>query len=94
MNGSLTLSSWGRKLGKRLTKARMKPMPDNNQVQKKWNIVKGDLVQVMEGPQTGQRGKILHVLRDVCRVIIEGVNLVKSYYFETFIFFHHLFNFT
>ena len=77
MNSGLFISNWGRKLGKKLMKGPLKPKPEKGHVQKKWNIVKGDFVQVMEGPQTGQRGKILHVLRDTCRVIIEGVNLVR-----------------
>ena len=75
MNTTLLLSRWGRSLGKTLMRSRekFKPEVDIN----KWNIVKGDLVQVIQGPQTGQRGKVLNVLRDANRIIIEGVNLVS-----------------
>ncbi|KAJ1418196.1 39S ribosomal protein L24 putative [Ochromonadaceae sp. CCMP2298] len=41
----------------------------------RWNIVRGDEVQVIEGPHVGQKGKIVAVLRDTCRVIIDGVNM-------------------
>jgi ribosomal protein L24 len=40
--------------------------------------VRGDLVQVIQGPQTGQQGKILEVIRKSNRVIIDGVNLVRN----------------
>jgi hypothetical protein len=42
----------------------------------RWNIVKGDKVEVIQGPQQGQQGNILAVLRKTNRVIIDGVNMV------------------
>lgn len=74
MNSSLFISNWGRRLAKQLTKPRVIPKPkvENH----RWNIVRGDQVQVVQGPQIGQKGKVLHVLRDSCRVIVESVNLV------------------
>jgi hypothetical protein len=75
MNTTLLLSRWGRALGKTLMKSREKFKPEINI--HKWNIVKGDLVQVIQGPQTGQRGKVLTVIRNANRIIIEGVNLVS-----------------
>lgn len=33
-------------------------------------------VQVIQGPQTGQQGKVLAILRKKNRVIVEGVNMV------------------
>lgn len=44
----------------------------------RWNIVRGDLVQVIQGPQAGQQGKIIRVIRPLNRVIVEGVNMVRS----------------
>ncbi len=36
------------------------------------------MVEVVQGPQTGQRGKDLDDLRDANRIIIDGVNLVSD----------------
>lgn len=44
----------------------------------KWNIVRGDFVRVIQGPQTGQQGKVMQVLREKNRVLIEGVNMVRE----------------
>ncbi len=75
MNSSLGLSAWGRRLSKELMKGRDKKKSrfETN----RWNIVRGDLVQVIQGPQTGQKGKITKVLRKDNRVIIDGVNMVS-----------------
>ena len=75
MNSSLMLSQWGRRLGKQLMKPRQKYKPEIEI--NKWNIVRGDLVQVIQGPQTGQKGKVLQILRKANRVIVDQVNLVK-----------------
>jgi transcription antitermination factor NusG len=75
MNSSLLFTCWGKKVAKLLLKGRKKfKEPITN---RKWNIVRGDLVQVIEGPQIGEKGKVLHVLRENNRVIIEGVNMVR-----------------
>ncbi len=42
-------------------------------------IKKGDLVQIMAGKDRGQRGKILEILRDKNRVIVEELNVVKKH---------------
>lgn len=39
-------------------------------------IRKDDLVEVISGDHKGARGKVLRVLRDPERVIVEGVNMV------------------
>jgi transcription antitermination factor NusG len=75
MNSSLMFSKWGRILAKKLMKPIQRKKPDIDQ--RKWNIVKGDTVKVIQGPQAGQQGKVLKVLRWQCRVIVEGVNLVN-----------------
>ena len=45
--------------------------------QAKFHIKKNDEVVVLSGTQQGKRGKVLEVLRDRSRVIIEGVNFIK-----------------
>ena len=42
------------------------------------NIKKGEEVIVIAGDHKGKKGKILQVLRDKNRVIVEGVNLLKK----------------
>ena len=75
MNSSLLLSNWGRKLGKEMMKGRQKFKSKFDT--HRWNIVRGDLVEVIQGPQTGEKGKVLNVLRADNRLIIEGVNMVS-----------------
>jgi large subunit ribosomal protein L24 len=43
-----------------------------------FHVKKNDEVVVLSGTQQGKRGKVLQVLRDRNRVIIEGVNLIKK----------------
>ena len=45
----------------------------------KYRLKKDDEVVVISGSHKGERGKVLAVLRDVCRVIVEGVALRKKY---------------
>jgi large subunit ribosomal protein L24 len=46
--------------------------------QAKFHVKKNDEVVVLSGTQRGKRGKVLQVLRDRHRVIIEGVNMIKK----------------
>ena len=46
--------------------------------QAKFHIKKNDEVVVLSGTQRGKRGKVLEVLRQRGRVIVEGVNLIKK----------------
>ena len=46
---------------------------------KKYNIKKGDTVYVNAGNDKGKTGKVLQVLRDKDRVIVEGVNMVSKH---------------
>ena len=46
--------------------------------QAKFHVKKHDEVVVLSGTQQGKRGKVLEVLRDRSRVIIEGVNFIKK----------------
>ncbi len=43
------------------------------------NIKKGDTVKVIAGTDKGKQGKVIAVLRETDRVIVEGVNLVKRH---------------
>ena len=42
-------------------------------------IKKGDEVIVISGDHKGSKGKILQVLREKNRVIVEGVNMIKKH---------------
>ena len=43
------------------------------------NIKKGDTVKVIAGRDKGAEGKVIQVLREEQRVIVEGVNRVKKH---------------
>ena len=46
---------------------------------KSLNIKKGDTVKVIAGKDKGAEGRVIAVLRDEDRVIVEGVNLIKRH---------------
>jgi len=48
-------------------------------MQKKLHIKKGDTVVVIAGNSKGQEGKVLEVVRESERAIVEGVNLVSKH---------------
>ena len=50
-----------------------------NAKKKTVNIKKGDTVKVIAGADKGKQGKVIAVLREADRVIVEGVNLVKRH---------------
>ena len=50
-----------------------------DQKKKSLNIKKGDTVKVIAGRDKGAEGKVISVLRDSDRVIVEGVNRVKRH---------------
>ena len=43
------------------------------------NIKKGDQVRIISGKDKGAEGKVIQVLREEQRVIVEGVNRVKKH---------------
>ena len=43
------------------------------------NIKKGDTVRIIAGKDKGAEGKVIQVLRDDERVIVEGVNRIKKH---------------
>jgi len=48
-------------------------------MQKKLHIKKGDTVVVIAGNDNGRQGKVLEVIRDKDRAIVEGANMVKKH---------------
>jgi large subunit ribosomal protein L24 len=48
-------------------------------MQKKFHIKKGDMVIVISGNSKGQEGKVLNIVREKERAIVEGVNLVSKH---------------
>jgi len=76
MNSSLMTTGWGRRLGRAIMKGGKgaKGQEDPN---RRWNIVTGDMVQVVQGLHVGQQGKVLQVLRKANRILIENVNVRK-----------------
>lgn len=56
-----------------MPKKKQAPPPD------KIRIKKGDNVKVMVGRDKGKTGRVIEVLRDRGRLIVEGVNMVKRH---------------
>ncbi|HHU87701.1 MAG: 50S ribosomal protein L24 [Pelotomaculaceae bacterium] len=48
-------------------------------VNPKVHVRKGDTVLVITGKNAGKRGKVLSVIPDRSRVVVEGVNVVKRH---------------
>ncbi|MDR1948534.1 MAG: 50S ribosomal protein L24 [Spirochaetaceae bacterium] len=46
--------------------------------QHKYKLKKDDTVQIIAGKDKGKRGRILKILRDKDRIVVEGVNIVKK----------------
>ena len=46
---------------------------------KKFNIKKGDTVYVNAGNDMGKSGKVLEVIREKDRVVVEGINMVSKH---------------
>jgi large subunit ribosomal protein L24 len=47
-------------------------------VQHKFKLKKEDTVEIIVGKDKGKRGRILKILRDKDRVVVEGANIVKK----------------
>ena len=43
------------------------------------HIVKNDMVKILSGKYSGKTGKVLKVLPDENRLIVEGVNIIKKH---------------
>jgi large subunit ribosomal protein L24 len=48
-------------------------------MQKKIHIKKGDMVKVITGSYKGKEGRVIEVVRDNNRALVEGVNMIKRH---------------
>lgn len=48
-------------------------------MQKKIHIKKGDMVQVITGPYKGKEGRVIEVIRETNRALVEEVNMIKRH---------------
>jgi large subunit ribosomal protein L24 len=46
---------------------------------KKFKLKSGDIVKVIAGDHKGSEGKVLQIIKDKDRVLVEGVNLVSKH---------------
>jgi len=46
--------------------------------QHKFKLKKEDIIQILAGKDKGKRGRILKILHDKDRVLVEGANIVKK----------------
>lgn len=61
-------------------KRRPKPVVEAAKTKKRWNVVRGDRVQVIgDHPEKGKQGKVLQVIRKTDRVVVEGINITQSF---------------
>ena len=64
------------KIMAKMSPRKPKPVIEQAKTRKRWDIVRGDKVQVIGNhPEKGKQGIIKAVLRDRDRVIVEGVNM-------------------
>lgn len=54
------------------------PKPVVNPI-KRWRVLRGDLVEVISGPEKGKRGRVIEVVRAANRVVVEGVQMVRKW---------------
>ena len=45
----------------------------------KFHVKKGDQVTVISGKEKGKSGKIIHVMTDKRRVVVEGLQMIKKH---------------
>ncbi len=48
-------------------------------VMRRFHVKKGDEVVVLAGTERGKRGKVITILTDKQRVIVEGVQMIKKH---------------
>jgi len=46
---------------------------------RKYHVKKGDVVVILAGTGRGQRGRILQIMPDKSRVIVEGAKMIKRH---------------
>jgi len=52
-------------------------------VMRRFHVKKGDEVVVLAGTERGKRGKVITILTDKQRVIVEGVKMIKKHQRES-----------
>lgn len=72
--GDIATSFWARKAYQNMQSGMKKKKTTPGQTNR-WKIVTGDLVEVIDGHNKGERGKVLSVIRDKHRIIVENVNV-------------------
>ena len=61
-------------------KRKPKPVVEAAKTKKRWNILRGDRVQVIGNhPERGKQGKVLEVVRKTDRIVVEGINVTHSF---------------
>eukprot|EP00041_Stephanoeca_diplocostata_P025793 m.683116 g.683116 ORF g.683116 m.683116 type:complete len:200 (+) comp22827_c1_seq8:274-873(+) len=60
----------------------LRPLRNNSknktaQPPRRWSIVKGDTVEIINGPEQGKRGKVLRKVMDRGTLLVEGVRMVR-----------------
>ena len=50
-----------------------------NKMTTKFKVKTGDIVQVIAGDHKGSEGKVLRVIRDKNKAVVEGVNMVSKH---------------
>jgi large subunit ribosomal protein L24 len=76
MSGRARLAKIMSKMGPR----KSKPVEMAAAEKTKWNILRGDRVQVVgDHSERGKQGKVLQVLRKLDRVVVEGVHVVPKH---------------
>ena len=74
---SQRLFTMGSLYGKRFLDNKVKKLglPVKERIQQ-WNIISGDTVQVIDGPEKGKIGKVLHVLRRHNKVCFNNCHII------------------
>ena len=71
--GDLFTSTWARTAVRGMQEAMKKKK--NVVTTHRWKIVTGDMVEVISGHNIGERGKVMSVIRDQNRIVVENVNV-------------------
>jgi len=72
--GDLFTSFWARTALRNIQQA-TKKKKTNGSTTNRWKIVTGDFVEVISGHNVGERGKVISVIRDQNRIVVENVNV-------------------
>jgi large subunit ribosomal protein L24 len=73
--GDLVTSFWARNALRQMKSGVMKKKTNAPASNARWNIVTGDLVEVTQGRCMGERGKVVAVIRDKNRIVVDNVNM-------------------